>query len=136
MYYDPQRHKAIAPNDFVKYVQREFNAPDVGAVYDNRTRKWLLVEWVDGFKRGRMSELMILGRTPYGDRDMVKSLESMVRGSDAYHRVRESNRDILQNFEHRQDLMEEDALGDEQDAYAGWMRRPGRGNSSRVAVPG
>jgi len=136
MQYDPQRHKAIPPNDFVKYVQREFNAPDVGAVYDNRTGKWLLVEWVEGFKSGQMSELMILGRTPYGDRAMVKSLETMVRGTDTYHRVRESNRDILKNFNRRQDLMEENELGDEQDAYAGWMKRPGRGNANRVAVPG
>ena len=134
MIYDPQRHKAIPPNDFVKYIQREFNAPDIGAVWDSRTDNWILVEWVHGFRQGQMTELMVLGETPVGSRDMVVSLETMVRGSDAYHRIRGENRDILMNFHRRQDLKDEDELGDERDAYAGWMRRPGRGHSKLTPV--
>lgn len=133
--YDPGRHHTIPANDFVKIVQRDLLAPMVAAVRDMRSGNWLLVEWLDHV-RGRMQELLVLGSTPYGTREQIKSLRSMIRGSDEHCRVREKNRKILQGFEAEGDRQDTEAQEDYSDAYRDWMRRPGRCNTNRVAVPG
>lgn len=129
-HYDPKQHRVIEPNDFVRHVRAEFGVEDVDVLFNVNTKNWVLVEWLDR-RYGKMQELLILGATPVGTRDMVRSLQSMVKAGYLYERTRGSNRKKLLGYKKECDRQDEDDLGEMQYAQEKLHRKPGHRETHR-----
>lgn len=143
--YDPDRHRLIEPNDFVKYLRGEFRCDSLDVVYDAQGGKvdraagarhgcWMVVEWLDG-RRGRMKELIILGDRPVGTREHVLRLVAMDKASDKFRRSVARNRKVLQGYHQGLARQDEADSADVSDAEAEIWRRPGLRGTKAFAVP-
>jgi hypothetical protein len=128
--YDPDEHE-VHDIPFVHHLRRELNDELLFTYKHRRTGKWTVAAWVRE-RWGLMQDLAFLGSSPVGNPDVLKSLQTLKRGSAQGQKNRELNRQDLQAHEKRWAIDMNEEQAEQQDVREFLRRRtPGKHNRNK-----
>jgi hypothetical protein len=131
--FDPELH-TVADTAFGSYLRQHLKDPLLFTYHHKRTKNWVVAAWLN-HPYGRMLELAILGKTPAGTRDIVRSIETMVVSNPDGERTRRENRKNLRNFDRWADEEELEQTKQSADAIE-FLRRRARHEKKHFVVNG
>ena len=102
--FDPSQHN-VQETPFGRFLQSHFRDPLIFTYKHMVTGNWVVAAWT-GNRWDKMLELAIMGKAPVGNPEIVRSIETMVRGNPQGERNRVKNRDVLRFMEKRADEQE------------------------------
>lgn len=127
--FDPGIH-LVKETPFGKFLQEHFGDVLLFTYLHGITGNWMVAAWTDATKQ-RMQELAIMGKAPVGNRGIVESIETMVRGNPEGERMKRENKAGLAWAKRRLAAKEKD----EQDEYHDAMSFLARYGCKGVKVP-
>lgn len=131
--FDPEVHQ-VQETSFSRYLQGHFRDPLIFTYRHERTGNWVVAAWVKN-RWGMFLELGIMGKAPVGNRGIVESMESTVRGSPACEKQIRENRAVLANMERRYEKAEDDR-NEEENTVLRHLKRRAHHSKRVFAVPG
>jgi hypothetical protein len=114
--FDPETH-LVGETPFGKFLRDHFGDPLLFTYQHRVTGNWMVAAWTDATKQ-RMQELAIMGKAPVGNRGIVESIETMVRGNPEGEWMKRENKVSLAQAKKRLAAVERDEQNEYHDAMS------------------